>query len=70
MASPLHIDGYCAHSGRFCKPLDTELISKLAGEHSAMITVEEGSIGGFGSHGMPFVSPFAHFRLLPHSDIA
>ncbi len=35
---------------RFMKPLDTELIDRLAREHEVLITVEEGSIGGFGSH--------------------
>ena len=35
---------------RFAKPLDAELIERLAREHAVMITVEEGSIGGFGSH--------------------
>lgn len=35
---------------RFCKPLDTQLIRQLAKEHEILITVEEGSIGGFGSH--------------------
>ena len=35
---------------RFAKPLDKELILKSAKEHELMITVEEGSIGGFGSH--------------------
>jgi 1-deoxy-D-xylulose-5-phosphate synthase len=35
---------------RFVKPLDQELILKCAREHEIMITVEEGSIGGFGSH--------------------
>ncbi len=34
---------------RFAKPLDTDLVSKLAREHSALITVEEGSTGGFGA---------------------
>ncbi len=34
---------------RFAKPLDVELIRKLARTHEALITVEEGSIGGFGS---------------------
>jgi 1-deoxy-D-xylulose-5-phosphate synthase len=34
---------------RFAKPLDQELILKCAREHEVMITVEEGSIGGFGS---------------------
>ncbi len=35
---------------RFAKPLDEELIIKSAKDHELMITVEEGSIGGFGSH--------------------
>ncbi|GGF37060.1 1-deoxy-D-xylulose-5-phosphate synthase [Aliidongia dinghuensis] len=35
---------------RFAKPLDVELINRLAREHEVLITVEEGSIGGFGSH--------------------
>jgi len=35
---------------RFVKPLDRELILRCAREHEIMITVEEGSIGGFGSH--------------------
>ncbi|MFC0409457.1 1-deoxy-D-xylulose-5-phosphate synthase [Roseomonas elaeocarpi] len=34
---------------RFAKPLDTELVERLAREHSVLITVEEGSVGGFGS---------------------
>jgi len=34
---------------RFAKPLDTALIRRLAREHEVVITVEEGSIGGFGS---------------------
>ncbi|HET7718154.1 MAG TPA: 1-deoxy-D-xylulose-5-phosphate synthase [Bauldia sp.] len=35
---------------RFAKPLDTALIDRLAREHEVLITVEEGSVGGFGSH--------------------
>ena len=35
---------------RFAKPLDEKLILKCAKEHEVMITIEEGSIGGFGSH--------------------
>ncbi|KAG4936154.1 hypothetical protein JHK82_050434 [Glycine max] len=41
---------------RFCKPLDTGLIRLLAKEHEILITVEEGSIGGFGSHVSQFLS--------------
>jgi 1-deoxy-D-xylulose-5-phosphate synthase len=35
---------------RFAKPLDRDLILSLAHEHEALITIEEGAIGGFGSH--------------------
>ncbi|KAL2229811.1 probable 1-deoxy-D-xylulose-5-phosphate synthase, chloroplastic [Sesamum indicum] len=42
---------------RFCKPLDQALIRSLAKSHEVLITVEEGSIGGFGSH-------VAHFMAL------
>ncbi|XP_074571462.1 putative 1-deoxy-D-xylulose-5-phosphate synthase 2, chloroplastic [Curcuma longa] len=41
---------------RFCKPLDVELIRRLANEHEILITVEEGSIGGFGSHVLHFLT--------------
>ncbi|CAL5368360.1 unnamed protein product [Camellia sinensis] len=41
---------------RFCKPLDADLIKRLANEHEFLITVEEGSIGGFGSHVSHFLS--------------
>jgi len=34
---------------RFAKPLDVELVLRLAREHEALITVEEGAIGGFGA---------------------
>ncbi|MCW8842727.1 MAG: 1-deoxy-D-xylulose-5-phosphate synthase, partial [Rhodobacteraceae bacterium] len=35
---------------RFAKPLDAEMILGLAADHEALITIEEGAIGGFGSH--------------------
>ena len=35
---------------RFAKPLDADLILRLARTHEALITIEEGAIGGFGSH--------------------
>jgi 1-deoxy-D-xylulose-5-phosphate synthase len=35
---------------RFAKPLDREMILKLAREHEVLLTIEEGSVGGFGSH--------------------
>jgi 1-deoxy-D-xylulose-5-phosphate synthase len=35
---------------RFAKPLDQEMILGLAADHEALITIEEGAIGGFGSH--------------------
>jgi 1-deoxy-D-xylulose-5-phosphate synthase len=41
---------------RYMKPLDRELVRKLAEENSAIVTVEEGSIGGFGSHVLQFLA--------------
>ena len=41
---------------RFAKPLDEKLIWQLATNHEAIITIEEGSIGGFGSHVAKFIS--------------
>jgi len=35
---------------RFAKPLDAEMILGLAQDHDALITIEEGAVGGFGSH--------------------
>ncbi|SEF75887.1 1-deoxy-D-xylulose-5-phosphate synthase [Jhaorihella thermophila] len=35
---------------RFAKPLDRDLILRLAADHEALITIEEGAVGGFGSH--------------------
>jgi 1-deoxy-D-xylulose-5-phosphate synthase len=46
---------------RFAKPLDTALIRRLAKEHVVLITIEEGSMGGFGAHVMHFM---AHDGLL------
>ena len=48
---------------RFCKPLDTDLVRQLARHHEVLLTVEEGSIGGFGSHVLHFC---AHDGLLDH----
>lgn len=41
---------------RFCKPLDIKLIRQLCENHAFLITVEEGSIGGFGSHVAQFIA--------------
>ena len=35
---------------RFAKPLDRELILRLAADHELLITIEEGAAGGFGAH--------------------
>jgi len=37
---------------RFAKPLDTDLVLRLAREHEVLITIEEGAIGGFGTYVM------------------
>ena len=41
---------------RFAKPLDHDLIRQLARHHEVLITIEEGSVGGFGSHVLQFLS--------------
>ena len=41
---------------RFAKPLDEKMIIEVASNHEVLITIEEGSIGGFGSHVMQFLS--------------
>lgn len=40
---------------RFAKPLDHDLIRQLARHHQVVVTVEEGAVGGFGSHVMHFL---------------
>ena len=46
---------------RFAKPLDHDLIRQLASHHEVLITIEEGAVGGFGSHVLQFL---AHEGLL------
>ncbi|XP_048132973.1 probable 1-deoxy-D-xylulose-5-phosphate synthase, chloroplastic isoform X2 [Rhodamnia argentea] len=41
---------------RFCKPLDIGLLRGLCENHAFLVTVEEGSIGGFGSHVAQFIA--------------
>jgi 1-deoxy-D-xylulose-5-phosphate synthase len=48
--------GVTVADGRFMKPLDVDLVRELADDHSVLITVEEGSIGGFGDHVLHFLS--------------
>ena len=46
---------------RFAKPLDEDLIRRLAKEHQVLITIEEGSVGGFGSFVAHFLANSGHF---------
>ena len=41
---------------RFAKPIDTDLITRLAREHEVLITIEEGSIGGFSAQVLHFLA--------------
>ncbi|HEY4265938.1 MAG TPA: 1-deoxy-D-xylulose-5-phosphate synthase [Micropepsaceae bacterium] len=41
---------------RFAKPLDTDLVRRLAQNHEVLLTVEEGAIGGFGAHVLHFAA--------------
>ncbi|MGI9082631.1 MAG: 1-deoxy-D-xylulose-5-phosphate synthase [Candidatus Fonsibacter lacus] len=60
---------------RFAKPLDKELILKSANTHEVLITIEEGSIGGFGSHVANLLAEHGvndngfKFRTMIHPDI-
>ena len=53
-AEQLEAEGYRTSvvDARFMKPLDSDLISRMAREHEILLTLEEGAIGGFGSHVM------------------
>ena len=46
--------GVTVADARFMKPLDVDLVRELADEHSVLITIEEGSIGGFGDQVLHF----------------
>jgi len=41
---------------RFCKPLDTDLVRRLAAGHEVLITIEEGAVGGFAAHVMQYLA--------------
>ena len=41
---------------RFAKPLDQDLVRRLAAEHEVLITIEEGAVGGFASHVLQFLA--------------
>jgi len=57
-ADELHGRGFSTTvaDARFCKPLDEDLIRRLADNHEVLITVEEGAIGGFASHVLSFLA--------------
>lgn len=61
--------GTTVADARFAKPLDEQLICKLIKGHELVVTVEEGSIGGFGSHVLCFAATAGlldgHCQLLP-----
>jgi 1-deoxy-D-xylulose-5-phosphate synthase len=55
-----HLAGYglstTVADARFAKPLDRELVLQLARHHEVLVTIEEGALGGFGSHVMQLLS--------------
>jgi 1-deoxy-D-xylulose-5-phosphate synthase len=51
---------------RFAKPLDTDLVLRLARDHEVLVTVEEGSIGGFGTYVM---QALAEYGMLDRGDL-
>jgi len=48
--------GVTVADARWMKPIDTALVDELAAEHDILITVEEGSIGGFGDHVLHYLA--------------
>jgi len=46
----------CVADARWMKPIDTALVDRLASENDVMVTVEEGSIGGFGDHVLHYLA--------------
>mmetsp|Transcript_68691 Transcript_68691/g.102105 ORF Transcript_68691/g.102105 Transcript_68691/m.102105 type:complete len:115 (+) Transcript_68691:315-659(+) len=48
--------GVTVADARFMKPLDVDLVRELVDDNSIIITVEEGSIGGFGDHVLHFLT--------------
>jgi 1-deoxy-D-xylulose-5-phosphate synthase len=46
---------------RFAKPLDTDLVNRLAREHEVLITIEEGAVGGFAAHVMQHLASVGAF---------
>ena len=57
-ADDLTIQGWptTVANARFTKPLDTDLVSRLATNHEVLVTIEEGAIGGFSAHVMQFLA--------------
>jgi 1-deoxy-D-xylulose-5-phosphate synthase len=51
---------------RFAKPLDTDLVLRLARDHEVLVTIEEGSIGGFGTYVM---QALAEHGMLDRGDL-
>jgi len=48
--------GVTVADARWMKPIDTDLVNRLANDHSILITCEEGSIGGFGDHVLHYLA--------------
>jgi 1-deoxy-D-xylulose-5-phosphate synthase len=51
---------------RFAKPLDTKLVTRLVREHEVLVTVEEGAIGGFGTHVLHYLAASNQLRDWAH----
>jgi 1-deoxy-D-xylulose-5-phosphate synthase len=48
--------GVTVADARFAKPIDHDLVRQLARNHATLVTIEEGSIGGFGAHVLQFLA--------------
>jgi 1-deoxy-D-xylulose-5-phosphate synthase len=48
--------GVTVADARFAKPIDRELVRQLARNHALLVTIEEGAIGGFGTHALQYLA--------------
>ncbi len=72
----LNVDGITVADARFAKPIDTQLIDTLVKNHHTLITIEEGSRGGFGAYVAEYLTKQGHldngklkFRMMTLPDV-
>lgn len=76
LAECLKVDGVTVADARFAKPIDTQLVDELIKNHHTLITIEEGSRGGFGSYVAEYITQQGYldngklkFRMMTLPDV-